>query len=83
MEEEHAAKVVQRSLRHHLSHSREQSMVAGTESYRQTLQELQHSIPLIEPSVEELGAIVLRLIILIHCIHTWQNLVFSQFCDIK
>ena len=60
MEEEHAANVVQRSLRHHLSHCREQNMVAGTESYQQTLQELQQSIPLIEPSVEELGAIILR-----------------------
>ena len=60
MEEEHAAKVVQRSLRYHLSHCREQNMVADTEIYQQTLQELQQSIPLIEPSVEELGAIVLR-----------------------
>ena len=60
MEEEHAASVVQRSLRHHLSRCREQNMVAGTESYQQTLQELQQSIPLIEPSVEELGAIILR-----------------------
>lgn len=60
MEEERAAKVVQRSLRHHLSCCREQSMVAGSESYQQTLQELQQSIPLLEPSVEELGAIALR-----------------------
>lgn len=60
VEEEQAAKVVQRSLRHHLSRCREQSMVAGSESYQQTLQELQQSIPLLEPSVEELGAIVLR-----------------------
>ena len=65
MEEEHAAKVVQRSLRHHLSHCREQSMAAGTDNYQQTLQELQQSLPLIEPSVEELGAVVLRLIIYI------------------
>ena len=35
-------------------------MVAGSESYQQTLQELQQSIPLLEPSIEELGAIVLR-----------------------
>ena len=60
MEEQHAAKVVQRSLRHHLSRCRERSMIADTETYQQTLQELQQSIPLIEPSVEELGAIVLR-----------------------
>lgn len=61
MEEDHAAKVIQRSLQHHLHHRREQRMMPGTASHQQTLQELQQSLPLIEPSIEELGALVLRL----------------------
>ena len=63
MEEEHAAKVVQRSLGQHLSRRREQSMATGTVGYQRTLRELQQSLPLIEPSIDELGAIVLRLAI--------------------
>ena len=60
MEEENATKVIQRSLTRHLNHCREQRMKQGTSIYQQALEKLEASIPLIEPSVVELGILTLR-----------------------
>ena len=60
MEEGCAAKVIQGFLHLYLSHRREQSMKTDSSSYRQLLEELEASIPLIEPSVVELGILTLK-----------------------